>query len=175
MSVTSQEKWDGYWMSEVFHVASKSKDRSSKIGAVIVGPDNEPITHGYNGFPRKVNDDVPARHERPMKYFFTEHSERNCIYEAARSGKRLKDSKIYIVATPCADCARGIIQAGIAEVIVFEPTDKLFQTSGRWTESQEAGRVMMAEAGVDFRFFSGSIQTTISCFILGKDNDPNGL
>jgi len=45
------ETWDQYFLRMASLVASRSKDRSSKVGAVVVGPDNEVRSVGYNGFP----------------------------------------------------------------------------------------------------------------------------
>ena len=64
--------WDEYFLAMCQLVASKSKDRSTKVGAIIVGPDNEIVSTGYNGFPRGINDDIKERHERPLKYKFTD-------------------------------------------------------------------------------------------------------
>ena len=96
-------------------VAEKSKDRSTKVGVVVVGPDREIRSTGYNGFPRGINDDIDERHERPAKYDWTEHAERNAVYNAARMGQSLKDCTMYFnwEPCPCVDCARAIIQAGI--------------------------------------------------------------
>lgn len=62
--------WDDYFMTMVYLVAMKSKDESTHIGAVIVGPDNEIRSTGYNSFPRKMNDGLEERQKRPQKYFF---------------------------------------------------------------------------------------------------------
>lgn len=119
--------WDDYFCSMLPLVASKSKDNSVKIGAIIVGPDHEIRSTGYNGFPRGIID-KPARFERPEKYVWTEHAERNAIYNAARIGVSLKDCTLYLNWWPCPDCARGIIQVGIKEVIIHtksvKPSDK---------------------------------------------------
>ena len=74
--------WDQYFFDIVNVVKEKSKDRSTKVGAIIVGPDQGVRSTGFNGFPRGVNDNVDARHERPAKYLYTEHAERNAIYNA---------------------------------------------------------------------------------------------
>ena len=66
------------------YVAEWSKDRSTKVGCVVIGPDREVRSMGYNGFPRGINDEIERRHARPDKY--TEHAERNAIYNAARVG-----------------------------------------------------------------------------------------
>src|SRR5260370_34651295 len=98
-------------------IARWSKDRSGGVGCVIVGPDNEVRSTGFNGFPRGVNDEVESRHERPAKYKWTEHAERNAIYNAARVGIPIEGCRIYLPWFPCMECARAIIQTGIVELI----------------------------------------------------------
>ncbi len=88
--------WDQYFLNIAEQVKEKSKDRRTKIGAVIVGPDNEIVSTGYNSFPRGIDDDVEERQVRPEKYYWFEHAERNSIYNAARIGVRLKDTKMYL-------------------------------------------------------------------------------
>jgi len=78
--------WDMYFMSLSYLVAMKSKDPSTKIGAVIVGPDKEIRSTGYNGFVKGANDDVVEHYERPEKYYHFEHAERNAILLSARYG-----------------------------------------------------------------------------------------
>jgi dCMP deaminase len=130
------------------HAATKSKDRSTKVGAVIVGTSHNVLSIGFNGFPRGVNDDVDSRHERPIKYMFTEHAERNAVYNAARHGIRLEGATLYLNGggLPCADCARAVIQAGIVEVVSM---DKPFDgKGGMWAESERVSAEMFKEAGV---------------------------
>jgi len=55
--------WDSRFMGLALHVAEWSKDRSRKVGCVIVGPSNEIRAVGYNGFPRNINDDSCAPRE----------------------------------------------------------------------------------------------------------------
>lgn len=141
--------WRQYFMTMVYLVAMKSKDPSTKIGAVIVGEDMEIRSTGYNGFPRNVTDNettYPERHERPEKYYWYEHAERNAIYNAARMGLSLKNCVIYTQKVPCADCARGIIQSGIKEVIYDSDRDS--QMSEKWEDSAERSRIMFHETGV---------------------------
>lgn len=173
MNRKRSESWDKYFLDMCDFVASKSKDRSTKIGSVIVGPDNEIRSTGFNGFCRGIDDKaikeheqhwkgranfvnrpdpkVEARYERPAKYVWTEHAERNAIYNAARCGIQLKGCRIYVPGLPCADCARGIIQSGIVEVITRDSDDQGFMQ--RWTESNLISLEMFEEAGVDFYVF----------------------
>src|SRR5690242_7044614 len=114
-------KWDQRFMELAKLIATWSKDRSTKVGCVVVGTDNEVRSIGFNGFPRGVDDDVEERHERPAKYAWTEHAERNAIYSAVRVGISLKGCTMYLPWFPCMDCARALIQSGIAELVAFEP------------------------------------------------------
>ena len=129
-------------------VGGWSKDRSRKVGCVIVGPNNEIRATGYNGFPRRVDDTPAERHERPLKYLWTEHAERNAIYNAAYSGIPLAGSRIYIPWYPCIDCARAIVQAGIVELVAMEPD----WHDGQWGEGFHVARQMFDEAGILVRF-----------------------
>lgn len=138
--------WDWYFMNMGELAATRSKDESTKLGCIIVGPDREVRSTGYNSFPRGINDNLPERQERPAKYRFFEHAERNAIYNAARVGTPLKGCTLYCSWPPCTDCARGIIQVGITEVVVMTLDVPL-----RWLEDLTASLQMLREAGVRIR------------------------
>lgn len=139
-------KWDKRFMALADHVAQWSKDTNTKTGAVIVGPENTEISFGYNGFPRGANDDgYPKRYEKPDKYHWTEHAERNAIYKAARNGISLINTKMYCTYFPCADCARGIIQAGIEKLYTNKPDFN----HHKWGESWVEAIIMLKECGVE--------------------------
>jgi dCMP deaminase len=143
--------WDSRWMDLAFFVSNWSKDRSRKTGAVIVDRRNVLLSIGWNGFPRGVDDDVHLRHERPAKYQWTEHAERNAIYNAAAKGIPTLGCVMHSAWYPCADCARAVIQAGIVELVSVEPdwNDK------RWASDFVMVRKMLGEAGVNSRFLAG--------------------
>ena len=113
--------WNKRFIDLAHHVASWSKDQSTQVGAVIASPEHRILSVGYNGFPMGANDDVESRHERPQKYLYTEHAERNAIYSAARAGVNISGCTIYIMLFPCADCARAIIQSGLSKVVCYAP------------------------------------------------------
>ena len=140
--------WHEYFMGMAKYAATKSKDRSTKVGAVLVSDNNRVLGIGFNGFPRGVNDNVEVRHDRPLKYLITEHAERNCIYSAACHGVKTGGTKIYISGNglPCADCARAIIQSGVTEVITF--MGKFEGKGSQWEESIKASEMMLQEAGI---------------------------
>jgi dCMP deaminase len=140
-------KWDKRFMQLANDVAQWSKDKNTKTGAVIVDDDeNTELTMGYNGFPRGADDDnYPKRYERPNKYFWTEHAERNAIYKAARLGINVSGARMYCTYFPCADCSRAIIQAGIKKVYVDRPDFN----HHKWGESWVEAFIMLKECGVE--------------------------
>lgn len=142
-------KWHLRFLELAKLVASWSKDRSTQVGSVAIGPNREILSVGYNGFPRGVNDDIEKRHERPLKYAFTEHSERNLFFNATRIGVSLNGSNLYCTHFPCSDCARGIIQTGINKLFFLEDrSEEAKKFRERTFESSICALAMLQEAGV---------------------------
>lgn len=144
--------WDELFMSMVFLIASKSKDNNTHIGAVIVDDDNIVRSLGYNGFPRDIDDTKPERQEKPLKYFWMTHAELNAILN---SRTNLSGCRMYTNGTPCAECAKAIIQAGIKEVIVYKKWDA--DNNPKWRESCSISVDMFVEKGINLRFYDGGI------------------
>lgn len=141
--------WDEYYARMCVLASQKSEDQSTQCGSVIVTQGNEVISTGYNGFPRGVKD-TPERQERPIKYKYFEHGERNAIYNCARIGVSTLGCKIYVTGVPCADCARAIVQSGIIEIIAVTGlhSPEFYE---RWKESTDFTKAMVEEAGVLLR------------------------
>jgi dCMP deaminase len=152
MIASKQRMWDERWMSLALHYAEWSKDRGRQVGAVIVGPDQEQVSSGWNGFPRGVDDTIESRHARPTKYAFTKHAEENAILNAARMGASTRGCTMYIPWFPCANCAGDIVQAGISCVVVY-PFD---HDDPRWGESMRQAAEILFEGGVTVRVLPGS-------------------
>lgn len=142
--------WDRRFMDLAGFIGGWSKDRSRKVGCIIVAPDNSVRSIGFNGFPRGLNDENDDRHERPNKYLWTEHAERNAIYAAARNGIPLGGCRVYLPWFPCVDCARAIVQAGIVELVSLEPD----VADAQWGEGFRVSLELLKEAGVRVRFMS---------------------
>lgn len=139
--------WDDYFLNIADAVKEKSKDPSIKVGAVIVGPEHQIVSTGFNGFPRGVNELIPGRWERPRKYEYVEHAERNAIYNAARHGVVLRGCVMYMVgfgSHACADCARAIIQSGIVRLV-----GRSSPIPQRWENNFGTAEIMLNEAGVE--------------------------
>jgi len=168
--------WDDIFMTMVYLVAAKSKDNNTHVGAVVVGPDKEVRTTGYNGFPRGLNDNLPKRQTRPEKYYWFEHAERNAIYNATLMGVSLKDCVMYTNGIPCMDCARAVVQSGIKEVVVDKEWDR--ENSEKWSSHAERSLQMFSETGITVRYYKGNF-VKLEKFRHGKGTsilcDPKGL
>jgi dCMP deaminase len=142
--------WDQYYLDICKAVAARSKDQHTQLGCVIVGPAHEIRSTGYNSFPRGIRDDVPERLERPTKYLWIEHAERNAICNAARAGTATAGCTLYVELMPCMDCARAIVQAGITHVVISG--DRMRQyTSDYYDQHFAMVEVLFSEAGVNVR------------------------
>lgn len=92
-----------------------SKDNSTQVGALFLHPTEYTIlSAGYNGIPRGCNDESKARLERPLKYDFFEHAERNAIYNALRS--TFRGCRVVCATELEVDDVRAIISIGATEL-----------------------------------------------------------
>ena len=148
MSEAQIMNWDEYFMNIALAVSKRSKDRSTQLGCVIVGPDKEIRSTGYNSFPRGIDDHAECRHERPEKYLWTEHAERNAIYAAAKVGTPLDGCTAYVSWIPCMDCARGLVQAGIKRVVGM----KFREDDPKWGGDFKKVEILFKEANVTLEF-----------------------
>ena len=61
------DKWDRRFLDLAAHIATWSKDPSTKVGCVVVGSDREIRSTGFNGFPRGISDDADRLQDRSKK------------------------------------------------------------------------------------------------------------
>jgi len=157
-----QRNWDLYFLHLAEVVAEKSCDTSLHVGCVIVGPDNEIRSTGYNGFCRGCEPNQ-KRLSRPDKYDWTEHGERNAVYNAARIGTSLKNCTAYMVCIPrekgvncpCLECTRALIQVGITTIVSwYTPSVQSKETTGTWRDKIKVSMQMLQEAGVSLRLIN---------------------
>lgn len=140
-----RQKWTKRFLGLAEHVSTWSKDPSTKTGAIIVSPANMIISLGYNGFPRKVSDDIKLYSDRSTKYERIIHSEVNAVL-AARTD--LSGCTLYCYPLmPCARCATIIIQTGITTVVFPYTEDS--QVLDRFRISHEHAIDMFKDAGVE--------------------------
>jgi dCMP deaminase len=142
------KKWDKRYMQLAKQVASWSKDPSSQIGAVAIAPKGQVLSQGYNGFPRGIADTEDRMTSREVKYRYVVHAEMNAIYNATYNGVSLDGATMYVSGLPCcSECAKGIIQVGISEVVMDGDPD-----NRRWHAPSDRALDMFKEAGIDVRF-----------------------
>lgn len=156
---------DDYYMGLAFWIASRSKDPSSQIGSVIVGSDNVPISSGYNGPPRKIDDNEMDWSRPPQnpeeiekghvyKYDGVFHSEINCIKYS--KGADLKGSTLYVTGFPCRNCMLHIVGAEIGRVVYCQfktTTGSMLSNDDEIKKSREIARM----GGVVLQQFSGNL------------------
>ncbi len=134
--------WDEYFMGIAIFTSLRSKDPSSKVGAVIVNQQNHIVGTGYNGFIAGA-DERAFPWERDgewidTKYPYVVHAEANAILSSTTSD--LRGCKIYATLFPCNECAKQIAQKKISEVIYLsdkyrdqpfhKASVKIFEASG---------------------------------------------
>lgn len=139
-------KWDNRFVALAAHIASWSKDPSTKVGAVIVRPDNTVASMGFNGLPRGVRDTKTRLDDRETKLNLTVHAEVNAL---AFAKEDLRGCTLYVYPlSPCIRCATSIIQHGIRRVVAPAPAK-----DSRWFQSCDEGRDLLVEAGVIVEWF----------------------
>jgi dCMP deaminase len=151
--------WDEYFMGVALLSACRSKDPNTQVGACIVNEKNKIVGAGYNGLPTGCNDDeFPWEKQGDFlqtKYPYICHAELNAILN--NIGMDLHGCKIYTALFPCNECAKAIIQSGIAEVVYL--SDKY-----AGTETAKASRLMLDKAGVACRKVKANIRRLVLSF-----------
>lgn len=94
--------------------AENSYCQRRKVGALIV-KDKMIISDGYNGTPSGFENVCEDEHNITKPYVL--HAEANAITKIAQSNNSSKDATLYVTASPCIECSKLIIQAGIKRVV----------------------------------------------------------
>jgi len=124
-------KNDEFFMTIAHIVSKQSHCVRKQVGAVIV-KEGRIISIGYNGTPKgyincdevfdKNNFDIEKHHEFSTNNEI--HAEINAIIYAAKNSVSLENSILYVTTSPCHDCAKFIVAAGIKKVIYDELYDR---------------------------------------------------
>jgi len=144
---------DARWLALCASKGQESPDPRTKIGCLIVAPDGSIRCEACNDYPQGILQGIGERAESPLKYVWFEHAERNAIYQAARQGLSTAGCTMFVELTPCIECARAIIQAGIIQVVLNQDRCAEYQGAKYSREHPEA-LAMLAEAGIPVRFAS---------------------
>jgi len=139
--------WDEYFMLQAMMASFKSKDPSTKVGAVFVDNNNHQVTMGYNGFVAGIDESQLPWGKDPLaplefqKYGYVVHAEANAILHSKDS---LEGTKAYVTLFPCHECAKLLASSKVSEVIYL--SDK-----HRETESNRISKKIFDLAGIEIR------------------------
>ncbi len=158
-----------YFRQLYLYAMNHSNDPSTQNAALLTDDGSGIIAMECNNIPKKVNDS-DDRWERPQKYHYVEHAERNVLYKAAMMGMPTLGLTMYCPWYSCSNCARAIIQCGIKRVIGHK--EYLDRTPDRWKESCDIGLTMMREAGIECLFWSGVVGGRTKILVDGKEFSP---
>jgi len=128
------------------HVATISKDPSTRVGAVIFDEKRRLVSAGYNGLPRGVEDRSDRLNARPLKHAMVRHAEQNALSFATGS---CEGTTLVCTHPCCSQCAAAIIQAGVAHVLYPEGHD----LPGDWRANIKLANEMFEEARVQVHIF----------------------
>lgn len=136
--------WDKRYIELAEHVASWSKDPSTKVGAVVVAPGNRPIGFGFNGFARGCDDSPQLYADREYKHRHVIHAETNAILNARQP---VDGCTVYITHPPCQHCAGTMVQSGVSKVVCRKP---LPEFAKRWNINDTLN--VLADGGVEIEW-----------------------
>lgn len=115
---TKQMLLDQRYMRMALVWAENSYCERRKVGALLVN-DKMIISDGYNGTPSGFENICEDEFNKTKPYVL--HAEANAISKVARSHNSSEGSTLYVTASPCIECSKLIIQAGIRRVVYGEP------------------------------------------------------
>jgi dCMP deaminase len=156
--------WDDYFMSLAILVSMRSKDPSSKVGAVLVNSERKIIGTGYNGYPAGCNEaefgwerDIEEKGWMNTKYPYVVHAEANAILNTVSP---TRGAELFVTLYPCNECAKFVIQSGIKKVNYLQ---------NKYAESDicQASKKLLEVAGVEVRHLSAKeidLSTVIESF-----------
>ncbi len=129
-----QQRYDLAYLKMAEEWGKLSHCTRKQVGALIV-KNGMIISDGYNGtpsgFPNACEDEVGNTH------WYVLHAEANAITKVARSNNSAVNATLYITLSPCRECAKLILQAGIKRVVY---------TRGY---KDDSGVIFLREAGIE--------------------------
>ncbi|HOI77984.1 MAG: dCMP deaminase family protein [Petrimonas sp.] len=114
MTDTKQLELDKRYMRMAFIWSENSYCKRRKVGAILV-KDKMIISDGYNGTPSGFENVCEDEDNVTKPYVL--HAEANAITKVARSNNSSEGATLYVTSSPCIECAKLIIQAGIRKVV----------------------------------------------------------
>ncbi len=137
-----------------YEKAKESEDPSTQNAALLVSDGGRVLVADTNRFPEGVITNK-ERWERPLKYKFIEHAERNVCYISAKQGIKTEGLTMVCPWAACSDCARAIIQSGIIRLVTHQQAHE--RSPEFWAKEIEIAFAMLKEAGVEIIMYNGTI------------------
>ncbi|MDX1445174.1 dCMP deaminase family protein [Lishizhenia sp.] len=114
MNSSKQRRYDKAYLRMANTWAKLSHCKRKQVGAIIV-KDQMIISDGYNGTP--AGFDNCCEDEDHNTHWYVLHAEANAILKVAKSTNNAKNSTLYLTLSPCKECAKLILQAGIKRLV----------------------------------------------------------
>ncbi len=114
INAAKQERYDRAYLKMALEWAKLSHCTRKKVGALVV-KDGMIISDGYNGTPSGFPNHCEDEHGDTFWHVL--HAEANAIMKLARSTNNAQDATLYITLSPCKDCCKLILQAGIKRIV----------------------------------------------------------
>lgn len=111
---SKQLKYDSAYLKMAMEWAKLSYCKRKQVGALIV-KDNMIISDGYNGTPSGYTN--CCENDEGETHWYVLHAEANAILKVAKSTQSAQGATLYITLSPCKECSKLIIQAGIKRVV----------------------------------------------------------
>lgn len=117
MNKAKQERYDRAYLKMAKSWAKLSHCQRKQVGALIV-KDDMIISDGYNGTPSGF--DNCCEDENGDTHWYVLHAEANAILKVAKSTNNCKGATLYLTLSPCKDCSKLVLQAGIKRVVYVD-------------------------------------------------------
>ncbi|WP_313374082.1 dCMP deaminase family protein [Chishuiella sp.] len=112
-----QLRYDKAYLRMAYEWANLSYCQRKKVGAIIV-KNRMIISDGYNGSPSGFDNNCEDDEGNTQWYVL--HAEANAILKCATSTQSAEGATLYITLSPCKDCSKLILQAGIKRIVYIE-------------------------------------------------------
>jgi dCMP deaminase len=113
-----QDRYDRAYMKMAQEWSRLSHCTRKQVGALIV-KEGMIVSDGYNGTPTGFPND--CEDEQGLTLWYVLHAEANAIMKVARSTNDARGATLYLTHSPCKECSKLILQAGIKRLVYLDP------------------------------------------------------
>lgn len=154
-NIFRQIKWDHRYVRLAQYIAAWSKDPSTRVGAVLIRPNNSVASTGFNGFPPGEDDSPVLYADREYKYAHVVHAEVNALEffrgDIPKTEQPARGFALYTSFPVCPDCMTRLVEEGIARVICPSlPTfGKDVTWLAEWTKRMDEALAIAKAGGIE--------------------------